>query len=457
MKMSGDKLKHPTSHLKFFKELAQATGLRGEEYLPIIKALWYNLLSVLIARMSLKLGSIVTDGRISLLIFLPSGGGKGELKRVIKQVLEKIGKSFVEPTSFHPEQFMGKVRIDNKRGEEKEYVPVKGHLSLDFIIIDEGKELLTSKESVFTESRKYLRQALDTYPNNTVEKKPVDIEHKYALKYEPHCCACIFVQPFKVGENIVLDGDLRRFIVSYIPIFADDKTDIYKARVLEEIDYDGALESFSRFLNSIEVPEAFELTDIAVKIFVDLSVLLINRGKNRSGKNKKLIEMIDFTIQNLLLKFSAIQALQDNSGKIQPKHVELAFIDLSEIMEQVYNFIEDKVHGNLDYGDDLDLKDHEVLKWLADQNATSEETSTVSIKQYKKKICEIFKIGERQARRYKKRHEKMGLIESKMTGQDSKVWLKSHPENTWKGGQHGQVDTDFQEKYKEIIEKYNLK
>jgi hypothetical protein len=309
-------LKHPTSHLKFFEELALATGLRGVQYIPVMKALWYNQLSVLIPCAILKLGSIVTDGRIQLLIFLPSGGGKGELKRTIKQILAKLGKSHIEPTSFHPEQFVGKVRMEKGKDGKPKFTPIKGHLSLDFILIDEGKELLTSSEPMFTESRKYLRIALDTYLNNTVTKKSVDIEQKHALSYLPHCCVCIFVQPFKVSEKLVLDGDLRRYIVSYTPILAIDMKEIYKARIREEIDYEAVIKSFTSFLVSIKIPASFELTDQAIDAFEELSILLIETGRKRSSKIKKFIEMADFTIQNLLLKFSAIQALQDNSGLI---------------------------------------------------------------------------------------------------------------------------------------------
>lgn len=446
----------PTSHLKFFDALALATGLKGEQYKPIMKALWYNQLSVLIPRTILRQGGIVTDGRIQLLIFLRSGGGKGEIKRTIKQILEKLGKSHIEPTSFHPEQFVGKVRIEGKN-EKKEYKPIKGHLSQDFILIDEGKELITSGDPMFTESRKYLRMALDPYPNNTVTKKSVDIENKHALSYEPHCCVCIFVQPFKVSEKLVLDGDLRRYIVSYTPILAMDMTAIYKARVREEIDYEAAIESFASFLCSIKIPASFELKDEAIDAFEELSILLIGRGRKRSNKIKKFIEMADFTIQNLLLKFSAIQALQDNSGLIESKHVELAFIDLAEIMEQEYNFIEDKVLGNMDYGDDLDIKDQLVLKWLIEQKATSPETSNVSIKQYKEKIMEVFGVDERQARRHKARHEEMGLIQSKLAGHDSKVWLTSHKKELDEEVRVDSVDRNFQEKYDEIIRKHELK
>ena len=59
--------------------VVNATGLKGNEYKSIMKPVWYNLISLLIAKTELELGSITVDGRIHILIFLPSGsGGKSE-------------------------------------------------------------------------------------------------------------------------------------------------------------------------------------------------------------------------------------------------------------------------------------------------------------------------------------------------------------------------------------------
>ena len=449
---------YPTSHLKCFDDLLDATGLKGNEYKSIMKPVWYNLVSLLIAKTELELGSIIVDGRIHILIFLPSGSGKTEIKKTIQRILNKMNKSNIEPTSFHPEQFMGKVAVDIKNGE-RHYRQLPGHLSLDYVIIDEGKNLLTSKDPIFSESRKYLRYATDQYPNNTITKKSVDIEQGHALSYEPHCCVCIFCQPFHMIEEFVLDGDLRRFIVSYILMVGTDKTKQFEMRVREKRDYKGSIDNFCNFLDSINIPENFELTEEATDTFVELHRLLVKRGSNKSPKILNFIKMIDYSIQNMLLKFSAIQALQESKGIIERRHVELAFIDYSEILEHTYDYIENKILGTLDYGENWNgafNKDKELLKWLHEQGATSKENSKVSIKEYKEKIMEVYNVKEKQAGRYKAKHEEKGWIESKKGQHDSKVWIKFKPKiESSLGLNKVRVDKDFRDKYTEIINKYD--
>lgn len=449
---------YPTSHLKYFNDLFKATGLIGDEYKQILKSVWYNLVSMKIATKQLKLGSIIADGRINILIFLPSGSGKGEIKNTIKGILSKLGKDFIEPTSFHPEQFVGKVRVGKGEDGKRSYDKIPGHLSLDFVIIDEGKELLISKDLAYAESRKYLRTALERYPNNTVTKKSVDIEHKHALSYQPYCCICIFVQPFHIGEEIVLDGDLRRFIVSYTLMAGTDRINSYRNRIRKERDYEGSINKFANFLDSIELSDEFELTDEAIDTFEELFILLIKRGLTRSTKVRNFVEIADYTIQNMLLKFSAIQATQNNKYTIEPQHVELAFLDYAEILEHTYDFIEKKILGNMDYGENWAgavQKDQDLLKWLYEKGATSEGESTVSIDEYKNKIMEMYHLKEKQAGRKKKKHEENGWIESKKGQHDSKVWLKFKPEEESFLEVRGvRVDKEFREKYMEIINKH---
>ena len=441
---------YPTSHLKCFDDLVNATGLKGNEYKSIMKPVWYNLISLLIAKTELELGSITVDGRIHILIFLPSGSGKTEIKKTIQRILNKMNKSNIEPTSFHPEQFMGKVSVDKLKNGERDYRKIPGHLSLDYVIIDEGKDLLTSKDSIFTESRKYLRYATDQYPNNTITKKSVDIEQGHALSYEPHCCVSIFCQPFHMMEEFVLEGDLRRFVLSYVLMVGTDKSDEYERRIREKRDYKGSVDNFCHFLDSIKIPNDFELTDEAINTFIELHRLLVERGSNISPKVRNFMKMTDYSIQNMLLKFSTIQALQEGTGIIEKRHVELAFIDYAEILEHTYDYIENKILGTLDYGENWNgafNKDKEILKWLNDQGASSREKSKVSIKGYKDKIMEVYNVKEKQAGRYKAKHEENGWIESKKGQHDSKVWLKFKPEVESSSGLNKvRVDKDFQRK-----------
>lgn len=446
------------SHLKFFDELIDATGLLGDEYTPIIKSVWYSLLSTKIATKSLNLGTINVDGRIHLLVFLKSGHGKGEIKRTIKQVLKKIDKSYIEPTSFHPEQFVGKIKPEKDHEGNTIYKEILGHLSLEYILIDEGKNLITSNESHFTESRRYLRMALDPYPNNEITKKSVDIDHKHALKYSPTSCVCIFLQPYRIDEEIVLDGDFRRFTVPYVMTENIDKFENYRKRIRGKSTSDESLEYFSEFLDSLNVNKDFQLNEEAVDSFDELSILLIEKGTVRSAKSRNYLDLAGYTIQNILLKFSAIQAFQNNTHIITPEHVELAFLDYAEILELTYDFIDSKIIGSMDYGEGwegADKKAQKVLAWLYENDATSYESSKISIKEYKERIMEVYNVKERQARRKFDEHKEKGWIDSKKGQYDSWVWLAFQPDiNTLSEKRKVRVDKVYNEKYQEIISKH---
>ena len=455
------KMKYPTSHLEGFDDLFISTRLIGDEYIPIIKAVYYSLVSVILSKAELRLGGVLADGRISLLIVMKSGSGKGEIKRVIKAVLEHIDKTVVEPTSYHPEQFIGKTRIIKAKGGKEEYKQVPGHLSHDYVIIDESKDFLTSKDPVHSESRKYLRQALDIFPNNKITKKPVDIPSEHALSFISNCCVCIIVQPYSLNEEFALDGDLRRIIVPYVNIAPRDPLQGLTERILNDADDKMAIDQFGEFVRSLsDVKGKFEFTDDAKETFSELSLLLIGRGFLVSPKIKNYVELAKFTIQNNFLRFAAVQALIDKTTKIETKHVELAFIDLIEFMELNYDFIEKKVKGELDYGEKwhgATSKDQEALKWLHDEGATSLEDSKVSIKDYKGKIGEICNLKEKAARNIMHQHEKEGWIKTKKGQHDSKVWLAFDPEkDTPSMVSMARVASEVQNKYSEIIAKHGL-
>ena len=192
-----------------------------------------------------------TDGRIHLLIPLKSGKGKKELKRVVKEVIGGIGRAVDEPTSLHPEQLVGKTVRRQKKGQV-EYENIEGYFSRDYLIIDEGRTLLTSNDILYTESRRYLRLALDPYPHNTITKRPVDIPFGEELEYTPYFGCCIYTQPYFFDEEFATDGDLRRFVVPYVNMSGIDRSKAYKSRVLEINDSEDSLNKFIRFINSLE-------------------------------------------------------------------------------------------------------------------------------------------------------------------------------------------------------------
>lgn len=419
-------LEYPTNHLKGFEELRQASRLYGDEYTLILKALWYCIISSKNENVELQLNQIHTDGRIHLLIPLRSGKGKKELKRVIKDVL---GDGVKEPTSLHPERLVGKTRIRNDKGNPV-CENIEGYFSQQYLIIDEGRTLLTSTELSYSESRRYLRLALDPYPNNQIEKKSVDTTFEDALKYKPYVNCCIFTQPYALEEDFATDGDLRRFIVPYVNMAGVDRLEAYKNRILDTTNSNGSLDKFRDFVNALPDYKHYKINPSAISEFIKCSMMLIQRGLNHDSKIRNFVDLYDFTIQDILLKLCHVQALQEGSNEINGKHVRLAFIDLFEFLEHLYLFVETKILGSIDYGEDwagATKMDKELLRWLKDKGADSFENSETSIKEYIDTIMDVFRVKERQAKRIKQKHEKNGWIQSKQVQHNSRVWLAFQP------------------------------
>lgn len=422
-------LEYITSHLLGHNELSAATALFGDEYSLIFKALWYNLVSYQIRKSKLSVGRLKPDGRISCLYIINSGRGKGELKRVQKEYINFFNGKCREPTSLHAEQLVGKSAYNKI---QKEYEERKGFLRADFLIIDEAFNLLSSKELHYSEARKYIRTALDPYPQNTICKQLTELGEDHVLEYEPECPINLFVQPLRFETDIlILEGDIRRFIPVYVFMGNSDKVAALKRRVFDSYTDETSILKFCKEISCLEIFESFTMSSEAQKKFAKLSVYLVERGEYYSSKIANFMEMIAFTIQNNLLKFAAVQAFQHHRQVITIEDVELAFMDLFEIMEHTYSFVESKIPGSLDYGDGWNgarLKDQDVLKWLYEKKATSEEDSTISIQQYEDKIKETFNVKDRQARKYKNKHESRGWIKSKNAPNISKVWLTFTPD-----------------------------
>ena len=458
-------LYYPFGHMLGFDDLKASTRLFGDEYKLIFKALWYALVSCLISTKTLNLGQIRTDGRISVLWPIKSGGGKESIKNTIKNVQEELELYCSEPTSLHAEQLVGKVVRPSK---SQNYEKIKGFLADDYVIIDEAYNLLTSPELHYSEARKYIRTALDPYPHNTVTKRPTDIPREFALKYEPKCPISLFVQPFQFENDLlVMEGDIRRFIIPYVKMIGIDRTDAFKKRIMDDNDDSNSLEEFCNMIKTIKVPQEFEFTPEARTKFVELSLDLRDRGFNYSEKIKYFTDNIEFTIQNFLLKFAVVQALQENTGIVNVEHVELAYIDLFEVLEHTYTFVESKIPGFMNYGEGWQgalLQDQEALRWLYNQGATSLEGSNVSVGQYQDQIQLIFDKKERQARTIMNKQVKKGWIKKKKGYQQSTVWLNFEPDLSYRQKrqpnpytlQNGELDRK-KIPYYEIMEKYREK
>lgn len=451
-------LVYPVNHLNGFNELSQASGIIGHEYTIIKKIIWYSILSTLIADTELRLGRIKTDGRFSILIALGSGKGKSEFKSLIKDILLRMDVKCKELSSYHPDQFVGKVKIHYVKGN-REAEKIKGFLSLDYLILDEALDLLTLKEPVYKESRRALRLGAD---GKEIYKKNVDAKISEGLSYETKCVFCLLAQPKALDSDFVLEGDARRFAIAYVNLHGVNQDEARLRNITdEEIDEYGCIVTFTDFMTDLNVPKNFTVSKVAKEKFKELYELLYQRGMNYSPKIADYTEINSFTMPNIFLKMCAIQALQENSSIINKKHVELAFIDYCEVLEHSYEYIENRITGVLNYEENwkgAGNKDQTILTWLYTEGATSSETSNISIADYKEKIKDVYGVKDRRANDILSNHRNKGWVESIQEQYNSKIWITFTPDQRVApvAGSQPELNEKLQKEYYKIVNKYDI-
>ncbi|EKF86932.1 hypothetical protein A994_01560 [Methanobacterium formicicum DSM 3637] len=443
-------LKYMTKHLSGFRDLAAATSLFGDEYTIIFKVLWYTLMSFMIPISSIRVGHVNVDGRVSPLFVLPAGKGKGQIKAVIKQVVEALNQDYGEPTSFHAEQLVGKT----VRDKNNEFHHNRGYLNDDYVVIDEAYQLLTSSDLKYAEARKYIRVALDPYPKNSVHKRTTEYGRDGALEFNPKCPISLFVQPIVFdNEILVLEGDIRRFTVAYALIDSSNNSQILANRIFDETDYNGALDKFIKLMSSLRPSESYDFAESAKTILLELSVDLDKRASSYSRKIANLNNSSSLTNQNTLVKFAAIHAFQSGRSTVEKNDVIFAYIDLFEILEHTYQFIEAKIPGSLDYGEGWNgaiQKDQEVLRWLYD-NGIVDEGNAIPKQDYLNKIKELHGIRDRQAESVFKKHTEVhGWVGKTKRKRNVFVWLKFQPEEC----NNCNVQSDFKFEYESYVQYY---
>jgi hypothetical protein len=448
LKFSGEELKtielsekkflFPTSHLIHFDLIDRLTKLYGEEYIVIKKALWYCVLSLPLRTRLADVGDIHTDLRFHVAFPLPSGKGKKNLSLTLSKIAEKFGLNISVPTSLHPEQLIGKVIRERVRTQVT-FDKIEGHLADDLVIIDEATELIRSKEPPYRESRKYINVALDPFGSNKISKRMVDTPREEALEYFPPCDFALFFQPFIFGEEVVLIGFLRRFLIIYVPIKMDDLGERYSKRIdsetiNDEKIVDPLLKTLGDMKNNFNCiwscfANQFSFSEASKKRLKELHLELIKQGLNRSKKGRNFIQMVDFSLQDLLVKMSCIQAGSRLRTNVEVEDIEYAYIDLAEFFQCTLNFIDQKIYGNLDYGKGLDEASEEdinCINWLIAQGSTSLGNSTISIRTFIQHITQSCGIALSGANYRYNRMKENGWIDSKQIGQyDSRVWVKN--------------------------------
>ena len=449
--LSCEDLLYPTFHLKNFDYLDKATGLYGKGYKLPVKAIWYVLHGQIIKKKIVKLGGVEADCRMNFVFILKSGRGKQEIENVIKKVCDGLGETVTEPTSYHPEQLVGKVVQERKTGE---YRQDKGHLGDDILIFDDAIELVKSQKAFYRESRRYITKALNPIGENRITKRQTGVPREETLGYYPTCSIQILLQPVNISDEVVKSGFFRRFL------FLLPEIELCKEIFSQKTQGDGtpksqALKIVLDHLKDLrEDGSSSELTfsEDAKSRFNELHSLLFEYGEKNSKKVSRYTEMIGFPLLNLFLKMIAILANSEKRTEVLVSDVEMAFVDLLEFLDSNFDYVEQKVQGSLDYGDKDQPTGHDLkmLEWLKVKGALSHDASKISISAYLNEISNEFQVSPDVARNWYKKHVKKGWIKGKQEGaHDSRVWLTFKLDED-EGGKGGRVVAE----YKKIIDRY---
>lgn len=451
-----DRLVFRTEHLRNYQALDNLIALEGKDFTPFVKAVWYNVLGTLKAQ-PVRFGNITTDTRFNLFIPMPSGTGKNNLKQAINKIVTGGGKEVRSPTSFHPEQLIGKMLTEKWHNPDKEgkglndtrYIPNYGYLHNDSLIFDEAFHFVTRDDKQYEESKTYIRIALDPIGNNLIQKKLIDQLDvpEQRLAYYPRCSITMFLQPDVMDDENVKTGFLRRFNILYIPLVGknlDRNEEIirYIKHPRSEVSLD-----YWQGITEWDAPTYFTFEDGIDDLLIVLHDDLITYMRSLGEKQRNYLDRKAYPIFDDLVGMSTIQAISRKSDTVTQQDVKLAYMDLFEFFKLSLDFVNAKIFGNLDYGEQwhgAEVKEIEALKWLAGSGATDKDKSEVTIADFKAKIAEIFEIEDESARRHYSKLKKRGLIDSRRVGKDSsRVWVTFDHGNASEVAQVNLADTMY--------------
>jgi|TARA_R100000501_G_C2626010_1_gene119573 hypothetical protein len=438
-----------TDHLPYYNEFESLISLYGRQYIPIIKARWYQLHGGFIQK-QIRVGSLILDSRVHVAYPLPTESGKNDIIYSIKGLVEegikkKDGTLFKasEPISFHQEALIGKVVERSEKnpkgnGQIKVKVENRGHLDNDFVDFDECNQLIKSSAPELQQAREYLSKAENPIGRNKVEKRSVDDLESETIGYYPKSTHGYFFQPFqKLPESFVLQGFGRRKLIPLGDVrdFLNSATEsAYEQKISFENspdkDYKKVL--VSHLNNVIGASEKdYTFSDNALKLIKEYALYISGQGDLYSEKISNFCKISKWTSLSNLIKFSCILANSYYTNEVTEDFVSLAYMDLVELMQKTYEFIDERIEGEFDYGTNwggADSKQKELLRYLYD-NKCFDENSLVSIDTFTNIVMDVYRVKGLQASNKYRDMKKKKLIDSKQTGQHSTaVWLKIKPE-----------------------------
>lgn len=311
-------------------------GLTGASYTHATRLIFYSLLANQLKFNFFTMDSKKIDLRLPILIQLKAGHGKKNYEYFIRRTIEGLGKEYQEPTSYHPEQFVGKIIVTENKGEFT-YTKVWGTLASDFLVIDEAHALLTRKEN--EECLRYLRTALDPINNNQIQKKQVNIPNEEKLSYFPNCTVLLLTQPINnVNEDLLMRGSFRRFVVLFIETSLDERMQARRIAMflsLKEDIFNKMWISWIEFNNKIS---KYKNLKYICPDFSRIDDYLDDIGKNAAESGKEVLEFYNtsqFTIKQNIFKMAIVRAVvehtQGNTITINKNHIKAAISDWQTI------------------------------------------------------------------------------------------------------------------------------
>ncbi len=423
----------PTDHLKYFFYVNQLSQLHGKKYMPVLKCMWYQFVSlaVPIQLRIIERGDVYTDWRFQALYIMPSGKGKLNAKTALKKVAYVLGKKTAEPRSSHPEQWVGKV-VKRKIDKEDQWIKNPGYLSNDLIISEEAYTEITGKDPQKEDTRNHQLVAMDDYGRNEIAKKSVDnldVEEERLAYLSPSIFAK-FTQPRIIGEEYVESGGYRRLIKPYVDISGKTDDAVFIAKLKSKTNVEDALQNLKSFLKNIsEITGTWSFSEEFDDTILLYHRQLVAQGLLWGGKRKNYTFIMEFPLLNFLIKMACLQAISDLTTKVTADHVRRAYIDLAEFYSLDLDFLQEKVMGEFDYGATYKGANQQeiiFIQFLQEKKALSKETAMKSA-DLLQAMANISGKSVRQANRYLDSLLEKGIITTMQSGsgkdRTSSSWL----------------------------------
>lgn len=441
--LKPEDIEFKTDHLPKFDLIHEIIPLQGKQYDLFKKGAYYLLVSLAVPneKLNIRVGNIETDLREHNIVVVPSGKGKLDYKEGVKETLKEFNSEakIKEPRSLHNERLIGKVlkrkeKNPNTNKQETKIYKKYGDIFSDLLILEEGHELLNSREKNEVDMRDTLTVGLDTYGKNIVSKNNIDDLDvpEETIEGYPKNRTLFFLQPLVLNQEFTTKGLHRRGEVQFQEFPERTNADLFVNRLNAKPKDKESRKNFAEFMKEIKnVQGEWKFSSEAFEVFIKCHLALLEQGFCKGGNARHFAKIMEFPMQNKLLKKSALNSIANLRTTIRKEDVEHAFIDLLEQFTFELQFVEKLVSGSLDYGlgwGGATGKKQECLKWLYDMGANSKENSFIKIPRFQQIISQKFDISPRRARdRYNKMKQE-GLIED-WIGQkrDSRVWLKITP------------------------------